>query len=162
MASPLVTPPMTDGSIMGLPDAALTSRFEAALQGGASATLQAIFDEWSDSSRVELAALHKLVCHNRHRHHQYVVRAIQDLADPRSVTVLRDALVEGFDVYADTASLSGVIAKWVSNALAAIGTSDAIETLKTFSRSSDPAMAQEMRYRVMRIGGTEEDWKICP
>jgi hypothetical protein len=148
---------MTDGTIMGLPDAALTSRFEAALQVGASATLQAISDEWSDLSRVELAALHKLVCRNGHRHRQFVVRAIQDLADPRSVSVLHDALVEGFDVYAYTASLSGVIAKWVSPALAAIGTSDAIETLKTFSRSSDPAIAQEMRCRLMRIGGTEED-----
>ena len=51
-----------------------------------------------------------------------------------------------------TASDDDVIAKWFSHALADINTPEAIEVIREFSKSANPGIAEEMNYRLEKIG----------
>lgn len=95
-------------------------------------------------------ALNALVLHPGHTQHQAVIKALQGLADPSSVAVLRQALSDGFGIYAYTCSEDDVIAKWFSWALFAIGTPESIEVLREFASHENAAIAEEMRYRLAK------------
>lgn len=101
-----------------------------------------------------LDVLHALLREPGHHWHQRVVMAIQVRADPASVPVLVDAIERGFEPYEFTCSETGVIAKWFSHALAAIGTPDALLAIRRYATHIDPEIAEEMAYRLHRLGGS--------
>lgn len=85
-----------------------------------------------------------------HTCHQEIAKDLQDLADPSTVPFVRHALGMGFRHLEYTASEPGVIAKWFSWLLFAIGTDEALETLVEFSAAPDQDVAAEMQYRLSK------------
>jgi hypothetical protein len=103
-----------------------------------------------DFEGVPLPILHALLLCKLHHGHQRVARALQLRSDPSSVLVVHQALDQGFDHLAYTASEDGVIAKWFSWLLHDIGTESAREVLEEFAESSNEEIAEEMRYRLAK------------
>ncbi|MBX0289386.1 hypothetical protein K3G63_02995 [Hymenobacter sp. HSC-4F20] len=97
--------------------------------------------------------LHQLVLVPHHYQHQYIVRSLQLLGNPRSVPVLRTALETNFDYLAYTGSKRRVIAKWFSWALHDIGTPEAIQTMRQFAEIGKKGIRKEMRYRLGKLEG---------
>jgi hypothetical protein len=95
--------------------------------------------------------LQELLLLRFHRSHQRVIFTLQALRDPRSVSVLRQALELSFDHLAYNHSDSEVIAKWFSHALVAIGTPGAMQVLRDFAQSPDPGIRAEMQYRLTKL-----------
>lgn len=87
-----------------------------------------------------------------HYHHQEVTMEIQRLRNPSSVPYIRRRLEGGFKGLEYTNSEDAVIAKWFSHALAQIDTDQAIDLIEEFSRSENPGVAGEMKYRLSKIG----------
>jgi len=92
--------------------------------------------------------LNILLLEPNHRSHQVVTKKIQDLANPKSVPFIKKALESNFDYLAYTCSNSGAIAKWFSWALFSIGTEDAINLIKEYTKSEDEEIRNEMIYRL--------------
>lgn len=111
--------------------------------------VEELLEEPASSERLDL--LHKLVFLPGYHLHQQVVFEIQAIGDPRSVPVLRQALNEGFERYGYTCSEDGVVAKWFSWALAAIGTPEARAVLTEFADSDNREVRDEMRYRLAKL-----------
>lgn len=106
----------------------------------------------------QVEVLNLILLNRDHKHHQQIVRQIQDLADPSSVPYLRRTLEDGID-YMDEyngCSGTGVVAKWLSHALFSIGTAEAIEVLRDFAKHPDPEIRDEMLYRLGKLSGNAE------
>jgi hypothetical protein len=95
--------------------------------------------------------LNQLVLTPEHKRHQELVMVIQELKDPSSIPFLQKALENGFDIYKYTCSEDDVIAKWFSHALCSIGTTEATQVIKDFSKSENEEIAKEMKYRLSKI-----------
>jgi 5'-3' exonuclease len=107
---------------------------------------------WLSDNEVEfIDLLHKLLLNPNHRSHQYILKSLQDLRNPRSVLFIKKALETNFDYIPYTGSDSYGIAKWFSWALASIGTNEAIELIKEYSHSEEEGIREEMSYRLKRI-----------
>lgn len=105
-----------------------------------------------DASAENLTTLHEMLLVEGHRHHQEIIRVLQLLARPASIPALRKAFEQGQDHMVDyNGSGYGSVAKWFSHALADIGTPDAIDTLRAFSRYPDEEVANEMLYRLSKV-----------
>lgn len=102
------------------------------------------------SARAEF--LNRLRLMTSHEVHQLVTREIQELRSPTSVPFIRQVLERGFAPFAYTCSEPGVIAKWFSHALADINTPESIALIREFADSADEGVADEMRYRLERLG----------
>jgi hypothetical protein len=105
----------------------------------------------SDNEAEFIDLLHKLLLNPNHRSHQYILKSLQDLKKPKSVTFIKKALETNFDYIPYTGSDSYGIAKWFSWALASIGTDEAIDLIKEYSHSEDEGIREEMLYRLKRI-----------
>jgi hypothetical protein len=116
-------------------------------------TQAAIFDiacTISDSD-VRAEALSKLLVMPGHGHHQEITREIQLARYAYSVPYIRQMLESRFIFLQYTCSEHGVIAKWFGHALADIGTTEALAMIEEFTRSDDPEIADEMKYRLERL-----------
>lgn len=101
---------------------------------------------------VKSEILNQLLVTPGHELHQEVIREIQLLRSPSSVPYLRQILVHGFDMLEYTCSDAGVIAKWFSHALADINTPESIAVIREFAKSDNAEVAEEMMYRLRRLG----------
>ncbi|HEY0744453.1 MAG TPA: hypothetical protein VGD40_23465 [Chryseosolibacter sp.] len=95
--------------------------------------------------------LNELLINRNHRSHQVVAKTIQDIKSPSSVPFIRQALQSNFDYLEYTCSESDAIAKWFSWALYSIGTNDAIELMKEYSKSDNQGIRDEMIYRLGKL-----------
>ena len=86
-----------------------------------------------------------------HYKHQYIVRSLQDSANPKSIPFIKKALETNFDYIPYNGSDTGSIAKWFSWALASIGTDEAIDLIREYSHSENEEIREEMSYRLKRI-----------
>ncbi len=107
---------------------------------------------WLYPDKYELKPFfNQLLLAEGHQGHQALAGHLQrELKYPESVYALREILLSGFDFLQYTCSEDAVIAKWVSHALNAIGTPEAIAVLKEFSLSENIQIKDEMRYRLIR------------
>lgn len=96
--------------------------------------------------------LNRLLVLPSHKQHQAVTREIQKLRSPTSVPYIQQILENGFGFLGYTSSEDGVIAKWFSHALADIGTPEAIDLIRQHAQSSNEEVAEEMAYRLEKIG----------
>jgi hypothetical protein len=93
----------------------------------------------------------QMIINPYHCQHQALVKHLQDdLKYPSAVPYIRKALESNFDYLEYTNSEDGVIAKWFSHALHAIGTKEAIDLIKEFASSPNRGIRDEMRYRLLR------------
>lgn len=95
--------------------------------------------------------LNILLLEPNHKSHQAITKAIQSLKNPKSIPFIRKALQSNFDYLAYTCSESGTIAKWFSWALFAIGTKEAIDLIKEYTKSDDEGIRNEMIYRLNKV-----------
>jgi len=95
--------------------------------------------------------LNILLLEPNHRNHQLITKTIQDLGNPKSVPFIKKALETNFDYLAYTCSDSDVIAKWFSWALFSIGTANAINVIKEYTKSEDYGIRNEMIYRLNKL-----------
>jgi hypothetical protein len=96
--------------------------------------------------------LNELLINQNHRSHQQIAKKLQDNApSPTTVPFVRKALETKFEYLEYTYSESNVIAKWFSWLLYSIGTPEAIDLMKEYSNSTDEGIANEMRYRLLKI-----------
>jgi hypothetical protein len=103
-----------------------------------------------DDGRVDV--LNEMVLTKAHRRHQEIVKQIQSLASPSSVPYLRRAFEDHLDYMADyNCSGTGVVAKWFSHALFCIGTQEALELLRAWSKHPDSEVRDEMLYRLSKL-----------
>jgi hypothetical protein len=99
-----------------------------------------------------LDTLNALMVSPNHRSHQMIAKTLQDhLPDPKSIPFVRQVLASNFDYLEYTCSESDVITKWLGWLLYAIGTQEAIDVMREYSNSTDPGIAQEMRYRLRKV-----------
>jgi len=109
----------------------------------------AIYFYFNDKKKLE-KYLNQLIINPNHWSHQRLVKHLQDdLKYPSSVQYIRKALESNFDYLQYTYSDDGVIAKWFSHALHSIGTKEAIELMKEYSKSANHQIKDEMRYRLL-------------
>lgn len=129
----------------------IESEVEAAIEAGMPDALdEAVLLLGLGEPAPYLALKNRLLVTPGHRFHQMLAKDLQDLADPSTVPFVRRALEMGFDHLAYTASDDGVIAKWYSWLLAAIGTPEALELIAEYADSGNAEVAAEMRYRLER------------
>jgi hypothetical protein len=102
--------------------------------------------------RIKADVLNHLLVMPGHQLHQEVTRAIQLLRSPSSIPYIRTMLESGFETLKYTCSEDGAIAKWFSHALADINTPESIALIREFASSGNRDIAEEMRYRLERIG----------
>ena len=95
--------------------------------------------------------LNILLLEPNHYSHQLVTKTIQDIGNSKSTPFIKKALESGFDYLDYTCSESEVIAKWFSHALYSIGTQEAIDIIKEFSKSADEGISKEMNYRLQKV-----------
>ena len=95
--------------------------------------------------------LNILLLEPNHTTHQAITKAIQDLKNPKSVPYIRKALESNFDYLEYTSSDSEVIAKWFSWALYSIGSKEAIELIKEYTKSNNEGIRKEMMYRLNKV-----------
>jgi hypothetical protein len=95
--------------------------------------------------------LNELLLNPNHRRHQEITKSIQDIRSASSVPFIRKVLESNFEYLQYTCSESDAIAKWFSWALYSIGTNDAIELMKEYSRSEDDGIRNEMTYRLGKL-----------
>jgi hypothetical protein len=96
--------------------------------------------------------LNELLTNPNHRSHQVIAKNLQDIApSPTTVPFVRKVLETNFDYLTYTGSDSSSIAKWFSWLLYSIGTEEAINLMKEYSKSEDEGIANEMLYRLNRI-----------
>jgi hypothetical protein len=108
--------------------------------------------ERSDHDARDLDRLHALVVAADHRCHQRVARLLQGIASETTVPVVVDVVNRGFDMFAYTCSVPGVIAKWFSWILFAVGTPRAREALELLSTSAaDVDVRREMASRLAKL-----------
>ena len=104
----------------------------------------------NNDGRVDL--LNEMLLIKGHRRHQEIVKEIQSLASPSSIPYLRRAFEEHLDYMADyNCSGTGVVAKWFSHALFCIGTHEALELLRAWSKHADSEVRDEMLYRLSKL-----------
>jgi hypothetical protein len=99
----------------------------------------------------DIEMFNRLVLKSGHRKHQAIIFALQQAKNPSSVPFLQKGLENGFEMYQYTCSEDAVIAKWFSHALYRIGTDEAIQIIKDFSKSENEEIAKEMKYRLAKI-----------
>ncbi len=75
---------------------------------------------------------------------------MQTLADPSTVPVLEAANGGDLSCFDDTCSEDGVIAKWFSWALLAMGGAEAFAALQRLAKHPNEEVAAEMRYRLSK------------
>jgi hypothetical protein len=95
--------------------------------------------------------LNMLLVAPNHISHQRIARELQIVKDPSTVPYVRHALAKGFDYLEYTCSESNAIAKWFSWILFAIGTEEAIQVMKDYSKASDDGVRGEMLYRLKKV-----------
>lgn len=95
--------------------------------------------------------LNVLLVERNHKSHQAVTKAIQNLGNPKSLPFIKKAIESNFDYLEYTFSDSGVIAKWFSWALFSIGTEEAINLIKEYTKSEDEGIRNEMVYRLSKV-----------
>jgi len=95
--------------------------------------------------------LNELLINRNHRSHQFVTKTIQDIKSPSSVPFIRQVLQSNFDFLEYTCSESDAIAKWFSWALYSIGTEEALEVMREYSKSEDEGIRKEMIYRLGKL-----------
>lgn len=95
--------------------------------------------------------LNILLLEPNHRNHQLITKTIQDLGNPKSIPFIKKALETNFDYLEYTCSNSDVIAKWFSWALFSIGTENAINVIKEYTKSEDDGIRDEMIYRLNKL-----------
>ena len=115
---------------------------DASLRIGAEAMLRGL----------PLDLLHELVVTPGHHVHQEVAFEIQQRADPTSLPVVTRILDTGFEYLAYTCSKDRTIAKWFGHILTRIGTPEAVAMVQVYARSDNSGIAEEMQYRLRRIG----------
>jgi len=86
-----------------------------------------------------------------HGLHQVILRDIQDSKSEKALPHIEKMLSNGLCDFKHRSSEPDVIAKWVSHALAAIGTNEAVSLIEKFSGSEDPFISKEMGYRLERM-----------
>jgi hypothetical protein len=101
--------------------------------------------------RKAINVLNKLLLFPHHKQHQAITKGIQEIADPCSIKYIAQILEQGFENFEYTFSEDATIAKWFSWALYSIGTEDAIDVMKKYSKSSNSEIAGEMLYRLSKI-----------
>jgi hypothetical protein len=95
--------------------------------------------------------LNELLINPNHRSHQEIAKTLQDYApSPSTVPFVRKVLESNFDYLEYTCSDSDAIAKWFSWILCSIGTTEAIDLKKQYSKSSDEGIRNEMLYRLKK------------
>jgi hypothetical protein len=95
--------------------------------------------------------LNLLLLVSNHRSHQVITKTIQGLRNPKSIPFIRKALESNFDYLEYTCSDSDVIAKWFSWALYSIGTTEAINIIKEYTKSENQGIRNEMIYRLNKV-----------
>lgn len=105
-----------------------------------------------DADREFLDLLNRLLLVPHHWSHQEVTRSLQLIASPSSIPFIRAALETDFHYLDYTASEPGAIAKWFSWALCAIGTPEAIQTIRDFTQQGRKGIRRQMRYRLRKMG----------
>lgn len=105
-----------------------------------------------DDDAIKANVLNQLLIMPSHQLHQEVTREIQFLGHPSSVPYIRQVLESNFDFLAYTCSCDAAIAKWFSHALADIGSAEAIDLIYEFRDRDNPEIAEEMAYRLARLG----------
>lgn len=131
----------------------LCDELRAAISGKEGETIDLLLNLfWHiDSPNPYLPLLNELISLPGHNSHQFVVRLVQKIGHPDSLPFIRKALESDFAYLEYTASEHGVIAKWFSWALFAIGTSEAIEMIREFAQSPDSEIREEMQYRLKKV-----------
>lgn len=95
--------------------------------------------------------LNLLLLDTNHKSHQVITKTIQDLRNPISIPFIKKALESNFNYLEYTCSESAVIAKWFSWALFSIGTEEAIEIIKKYTKAEDKGIRNEMIYRLNKV-----------
>ena len=104
-----------------------------------------------DEGMHQLKVLNNLLILKGHYDHQPITKAIQDYGHPSSIGYIETVIENGFEHLEYSGSESDSIAKWFSHALSSIGTKEAIALIAKYSKSTDPGISAEMRYRLERI-----------
>jgi hypothetical protein len=131
----------------------LISKIEKAISKNDNESLQTLLEEFElvEMSAKFIPILNRLLLHKNHKKHQFITRCIQDLKSPTSISFIQKALETNFDYLQYTCSEEVVIAKWFSHALAKIGTKEAINLMKFYSKSENEGIKTEMMYRLNKI-----------
>lgn len=98
-----------------------------------------------------ITILNCLLINPNHHSHQYVARLLQEMACPTSIPYIKQVLDSEFAYLEYTCSESEVIAKWFSWILYSIGTKEAIDIIKEYTKSKDIGIRKEMLYRLKKI-----------
>ena len=102
-----------------------------------------------DDSTITL--LNELLVSPGHEEHQQVAKLLQNIKSPSTIPFVRKALESNFDYLEYTCSDSNAIAKWFSWLLFSIGTEDAINLIKEYTKSTDKGIRKEMIYRLSKV-----------
>ena len=105
----------------------------------------------SDDPAMFTDLLNELLIKPGHLSHQQVARALQKIRSPTSIPFIERALESGFSYLDYMCSEPEVLAKWFSWLLFDIGTHEAVELMRRFAESDDPAIRDEMRYRLAKL-----------
>jgi len=138
-------------------DAYIVSELRNAIQSADRDEINAsIHLMWISESVIPFAdIMNELLINPNHTQHQYIAKALQDdVKSPSSIPFVEKALATHFDYLAYTCSESGVIAKWFSWLLYAIGTPEAIAVIRRYAEDPDPGIRKEMKYRLRQITPT--------
>ncbi len=111
----------------------------------------ALVVENADLEGLPVDLLNELLLADGHQQHQRVAYALQKRGHPSTVAFVIRSLAVGFERLAYTCSEDSVIAKWHSWLLAGVGTDEAIDVLRRYSRSSNPQIADAMAYRLAKL-----------
>jgi hypothetical protein len=117
---------------------------------GLDEAIDLIYQTGNDAQFTDI--LNTLLINPNHHRHQFVTKCIQTNKSPSSVPYIQQVLEKGFDDFAYTCSESGVVAKWFSWALFAIGTKEAIDLIRKYAQSDDVGIREEMVYRLSKLG----------
>jgi pantothenate kinase len=131
----------------------LISKIEKAISNNDNESLQSLSEELElvEMSPEFIPILNQLLVNKNHKKHQFITRCIQDLKSPTSISFIQKALETNFDYLQYTCSEDIVIAKWFSHALAKIGTTEAINLMKFYTKSENEGIKTEMMYRLNKL-----------
>jgi hypothetical protein len=131
----------------------LISKIEKAISKNDNESLQSLMEELElvEMSPEFISILNQLLVNKNHKKHQFITRCIQDLKSPTSISFIQKALESNFDYLQYTCSEDIVIAKWFSHALAKIGTTEAINLMKFYTKSENEGIKTEMMYRLNKL-----------
>ncbi len=104
-----------------------------------------------EDKSVFINELNILLIDPNHKSHQVITKTIQDIGNPKSIPYIIKALETNFTYLSYTCSESRTIAKWFSWALYQIGTEEAINVIKHFTKSHDIGISEEMKYRLKKV-----------